>query len=305
MLRCKMQFVIVSAAAVLLLALPVLGEQTWRLAEDDDWKQVSAEGKDKYLLTVAEIKRLVNTGETKAVSEALEQLKKDFPKVAGADLDTFIQAELLFCEGKFSKAFRRYEMLLGRFPGSEFYEAALEREFSIGTAFLGGQKRRLLKIFKIRGYAEGERIMDKISDRAGDAPIAVKAAVAVAQSCEKRKKFDRAYHKWSEISSRWPTGQIGRDALLGMARCKHAAYEGPSYNATDLISARSYYEKFKLRYPEDAKEIDVDGKIERIDEQLAYKQFSIGRYYDGVGNKQSANFYYRMVLDNWPESRAA
>jgi outer membrane protein assembly factor BamD (BamD/ComL family) len=38
---------------------------------------------------------------------------------------------------------------------------------------------------------------------------------------------------------------------------------------------------------------------------LAYKQFSIGRYYQKTGNEQSANLYYRMVLRNWPDSSAA
>jgi outer membrane protein assembly factor BamD (BamD/ComL family) len=45
--------------------------------------------------------------------------------------------------------------------------------------------------------------------------------------------------------------------------------------------------------------------LNQINEQLAYKQFSIGRYYQKTGNKQAANFYYRMVIDNWPESTAA
>jgi outer membrane protein assembly factor BamD (BamD/ComL family) len=129
--------------------------------------------------------------------------------------------------------------------------------------------------------------------------------VAVAEHYEKRKKFTEAYHKWSEISSRWPTGQIGKEALLNMARCKHAAYKGSKYNGADLVSARSYYENFRLRYPEDAKKIDADKILKEIDEQLAYKEFNTGKYYQQTGNKQSANLYYQMVVDNWPDSAAA
>jgi len=127
----------------------------------------------------------------------------------------------------------------------------------------------------------------------------------VVQSYERREKFTGAYHKWSEISSRWPTGQSGKNALLGMARCRHAAYKGPKYDASDLISAKSYYENFKLRYPEDAEEIDVDKILKQIDGQLAYKEFNAGQYYQGTGSKQSANLYYQMVVDNWPGSTAA
>jgi len=305
MLNGRMRFVIVLAAISLLSALSAVSAETWRLKQGRDWKAVSAKVEDKYLLAVAQIKKLVNTGQTEAVREALDKLKKDFPEIAGPDLDAFIEAELLLSKGKFVKAVRGYDKFLAEYPESELYEAALDRQFSIATAFLAGQKRRVLGVFKIKGYAEGEKVMERVSDRAGDAPIAIKAALAVAHNCEKRGKFADAYHQWSQIQLRWPTGRIGKDALLGMARCKHAAYKGPKYDASDLISAKSYYENFKLRYPRDAEDIDVDGKLKQIDEQLAYKQFSIGRYYQKTGNKQSANLYYQMVTDNWPGSTAA
>lgn len=238
-------------------------------------------------------------------SEERGKLKKGFAATTGADLDAFIEAERFFVEGKLAKAARGYDKFLAEFPESELYEAALERQFAIATAFLDGKKKKVLGLFKIKGYAEGEKIMERINDRAGDAPIAVEAAVAVAQSLQKREKFTEAYHQWSQISSRWPTGQIGKDALLAMAQCKHAAYRGAKYDVSNLISAKSYYENFKLRYPEDAERIDVDGKLKQINEQLAWKQLGIGRYYQKIGNTQSANFYYQMVVDNWPKSMAA
>ena len=305
MLKYKMQFVIVLAVILLLSALPVVGGETWRLEQGRDFKPVSPEGKDKYLLTVAQIKKLVVTGQTEQAGEAFDKLKKDFPEIAGPDLDAFIKGEMLFCKGKFTKAVRAYDKFLRQYPESELYEAALDRKFAIATAFLAGQRIPVLGIFKMKGYASGVKIMERISDSAGDAPIAKKAAVAVAESYEKRRKFNEAYYKWSEILSRWPTGPMGRDALLSMARCKHAVYRGPKYDASNLISAKSYYENFRLRHPEDAAKIDVDGRLKQIDEQLAYKHFSIGRYYQKTGNEQSANLYYQMVLDNWPDSSAA
>ena len=283
----------------------VVSAESWRLEQGDSWKAVSGEGEGKYLLEVVKIKQLVDTGQCHAVVEALKQLKTDFPDIAGADLDAFIKAEVLYCKGKFTKAARSYDRFLAKFPESGLYEAALERQFAIATAFLSGQKKSILKVFKMRGYDEGARIMESISDRAGDAPVGVKAALALARSYEKRGKFNEAYQQWSLISSRWSTGQIGVEALLGMARCKDAAYRGPKYDASDLISAKSYYENYRLRYPEKAKEINIDEILKQIEGQLAYKKFYIGKYYQDAGSKQSANFYYQMVIDDWPGSVAA
>jgi outer membrane protein assembly factor BamD (BamD/ComL family) len=303
MLKYKRRFIILAVAAGL-LASSIFSAETWRLGESGQWETVSVE--NKYLLAVAEIKKLVNMGETEAVGQAVDKLKKDFPEIAGPDLDAFIKAEMLYSKGKFTKAAKDYDRFLTEFPKSELYEAAIDRQFAIATAFLAGQKKTVLGgLFKIKGYAEGTKIMERISDQAGDAPIAKRASMAVAQGLEKRGKFAEAYYRWSEVSSRWPTGQIGKDALLGMARCKHAAYKGPKYDVSDLISAKSYYENFKLRYPAEADEFDIDGRMGQIDGQLAYKQFSIGRYYQQTGNKQSSNLYYQMVIDNWPGSIAS
>lgn len=301
MFKYKIQFVMLAVAG--LSACLVFSAETWRLGEEGQWKTVS--GEDKYLLAVAEIKNLINTGQTKAVGQAVDKLKQDFPETAGPDLDAFMEAEMLFCEGKYTRAVRSYDKFLAEFPKSALYEAALDRKFAIGTAFLGGQKKKLLGVFMISRYDEGIKVMERISDQSGDAPIAKKAATAIAQSYEKREKYNEAYHKWSEISTRWPGGQIGQEALLNMARCKHAAYRGPKYDSSNLVSAKSYYENYKLRYPEAAEEIDVDKILNQIEGQMAYKEFSIGEYYQKTANNQSAALYYQMVTSNWPETTAA
>ena len=66
---------------VVLSAISMVSADTWHLGKDQDWKAVTAEGRDKFLLAVAETKKLVNTGQTKAASLAFDNLKKDFPEI--------------------------------------------------------------------------------------------------------------------------------------------------------------------------------------------------------------------------------
>lgn len=294
-----------AAAVVLLFGLGAVHAETWRLEKGEQLKAVSAEDEDKYLLEVAGIKQLIQEGKSAEVRKAVDKLKKEFPEIAGADLDAFIKAEILFCEGKLIRAAASYDKFLADYPASELYEAALDREYAIATAFLGGYKKTVLKVFKMSTYDEGEKIMEKIADRLGNAPLAKKALKSVAQSDEQRGRFDEAYYRWSEIESRWPTGETGKEALLGMARCKHAAYRGPRYDVSNLVSAKSFYENFRLRYAEDANRYDVNAKLSEIEEQLAYKHFKIGEYYQHRGNKEPANLYYHLVTEAWPGSSSA
>jgi len=303
----RYRVLLVILAAVMLSQRPaVIWADTWQLQQGQDWKSVPGDAKDRYLIVVARTEKLVNTGQTEALAEEWSQLKKLFPEIKEADLDTFIEAELFYCAGRYSQASRSYDKFLAKdYYDSPLYEAALERQFKIAGSFLAGQKITVLGLFKMKGDATGIRIMEKITDRAGDRPIGIEASRALAQYYENKGMFNEAYLKWSEISWQQQDTQTAKDALLAMARCKHAAYNGPKYNASHLRSAKSYYEDFKVRYPEDAVKLNIDQILKEIDEQIAYKQFCIGQYYQSTGRKQAANLYYDMVIRNWSETKAA
>lgn len=287
------------AAVVFFAFLPVFAAETWHWEKNDGWNSLSAAQQGKYIADATKLKELVSSGQSKKAEKAINQLKKDFPQVCGEDFDEFMKAEILYSKVSFVKASRAYDTFLDKYPASPFYDAAMERQFEIGTAFLNGMKKTVLFVFRIKGYEEGVKIMDKLSDRAGASPIGLKAALAVAESYERRGKFVDAYYKWSEISSRWPVGEIGNRALLGMARCEHAAYQGPKYDSSNLASAKSYYETYEQRYPEDANKYYIADKIHQIEEQLAYKQFCIGDYYRSSDNTTAASMYYQAVIADW------
>ncbi len=304
------------AAAAIVLSVAVfsgwVSADTWHLTGDGEWEKVADDAAGKYMLAVAKVKQLISAGQVESAQQALQQLKADFPDIAGADFDAFMEAEMLYAAGKWSKAVKKYEEFIKAWPRSSLYDSALEREYSIAVAFLSGEKRRVLKVLKLSAYEEGVKIMRRIADRAGDAPIAKRALVAVARSCENRGRFfltdpdqTDAYETWADISSRWPTGEIGQEALLGMAHSLHSAYRSHKYDSAGLESARRYYEDFKERYLELADEHNIDDNITMVDGQLAYKQFAIAEYYERAENKQAANLYYRLVVNDWPNTNAA
>jgi tetratricopeptide (TPR) repeat protein len=328
MLKYRITLTALAAAAVLTASAPSrgasattspprdLGPGVWRLGPDQDWKTISPQ--DKFLVAVAEAKKLVNTGQTESARKAYEKLKQDFPDIAGADphggaaLDAFIEAEMLYSEGKFTKAYRAYEKLLKDYPETKLQPAVLDRQFAIGTAYLQGQEKSVLHVIKLKGDAEGIRIMEKITDHSGiDSPLGLRAAIAVAENYQNRQMFDDAYLKWWEISLQWRTGQVAKDALLAMARCKQNAYNAhpeekrPFYDTAGLATAKTCYLNFKSLYPEDAQRLDIDSIAKQIDEQLAQKQLCIAQYYHRVGNIQAANLYYDMVSNNWSGTQAA
>ncbi|MBN1816452.1 MAG: outer membrane protein assembly factor BamD [Sedimentisphaerales bacterium] len=285
-------------------AAPVQG-QTLHLRPDGSWQPLEQNAYGQFLERVAAFKRLINAGEVESALKALELLKADFPGIVGKDLDAYIQAEVQYGQGEWVKAVRQYDEFMDAWPDSWLYESALERQFSIATAYLSGQKRNVLIVLRLSAHEEGAKIMRQVADRAGDAPIAKRALVTLAGSYEKRDEYLDAYETWAEISNRWPTGEMGQTALLEMARCLHTAYRGPSYDPAGLISARSYFQNYQLRYPEDSEQRQIQRQLDLIREQLAYKQYTTGQYYERIGKSEAAHYYFRMVAEKWPDSNAA
>jgi tetratricopeptide (TPR) repeat protein len=288
--------------------------QTWRLKDGEEWEPANIDPQKQFAQKVAELRDLVQTRKYKAVEEALAQVKEEYPQYAGPDLDLFIAGEIEYRKNRYSKAMKQFEQLLKDYPGSEYADAVLNREFDMAQEYLDGRKKRVLGLFKIRGYAEGIELMERISDRAGlDEPnsVGLKAATAVAEHYEGRQQYLEAYLKWSEIASYWETGPLGKRALLRMAENNLLAYNKsrprrrPLLDASKLVTAKTYFEKYAALYPHEVKPRKIQEKLEQIDELMAEKQFTIGQYYRRAGKTSAARIYFEMVVQNWPKTEAA
>ena len=295
MLKKRIRFVVL-ATTVFMLASPAF----------------SIEGDDEILQVVAETKKLIDNDQIHAAQDAFDGLQADFPKVVRPDLDLFIKGEMYYAKNYYTKAVKSFEKMLAEHPRSSLSDAATDREFMIAKAYLAGRKKTVLGLIKLKGDAEGIRIMEKITDRVGlDSTMGTEASLAVAKNYEERELYNEAYLKWWEISLHWDKGPVGQEALLGMARSKLAAYNKQPehkrhfFDASGLSTARSCYSRYKLLYPVDARRIDVDKIVDQIDEQLALKQLSIGQYYESTGHDKAANLYYHMVVSDWPDTQAA
>jgi outer membrane protein assembly factor BamD (BamD/ComL family) len=280
-------------------------EQTWHLKEGQEWQQVGQEGNSDFLMAVTQAKQLVSTGKTDKAGKAFDKLKADFPQLTGADFDAYVKAEMLFSQRKYIEASTAYDNFTEQFPESPFYQSALQRQSQIGTAFLNGQKRPVLKVFRLSAYDEGTEIMNKIADKTGDSPTAQNALQTLALSDEKRGAWHEAYLAWASVSDRWPTGQIGKDATLGMARSLENDYKVPKLDAKVLESSRSYYAEYQKRYPDTAGQIEVPQTINSIDEKLAEKELTVADYYARTASYAAAELCYQKIIDDWPNSGAA
>lgn len=291
-------FVAISLAAV-------AAAETWRLTEGQTWQPVSQTGDSKKITAIGQVKQFVSTGKTGQAKKAFDKLKADYPEFAGADFDAFVKAELLLSKRKWEKAAFAYEKMTNDFPQSPLFDAAIERQYQIATAFLNGQKKPVLGVFRVKAYDDGSEMMSKIADRMGDAPIAKNALTTLATTREKRGAYDEAYQAWATVNDKWPTGQEGKDSLLGMARSLDLDYKGPKFDSKVVESSKSYYAEYLKRYPEAAAEIKVSEKLVVLTDKLAEKELTVADYYTRTGSDTAAELYYQRIITDWAGSERA
>lgn len=290
--------------AMLAALVAASSADTYRLSSEKGWQNVAGDPESEYLLAMSKIKQQLLTGTNADIVGALESLKKDFPDMAGTEIDAYVGAEKLYAHGKLYKAGTAYKKFLDAWPDSILQPAAMERLYSIATAYLQGEKRVFIKILKLPAFDTGVDLMNDVADRAGNGPMGLRALTTLAESQEKKKLFQDAYLTWQRIADQWPTGKPRQTATLRMAQALHASYDGAEYDDSVLKKALSYFQDYNNQY-EDASPLGVPETINLITEQLAYKQYETGFYYERTGKPDIATQYYQKVITGWPESKGA
>jgi len=279
--------------------------ETYRLSGEKGWQNVADDPESEYLLAISQIKQQLLIGTDADVVDALEALKKDFPEMTGTEVDAYIEAEKLYAKADMYKAATAYKKFIDAWPDSILQPAAMERLYSIATAYLQGQKRVFIKILKLPAFDTGVDLMYDVADRAGSSPMGLRALTTLAESQERKKLFMDAFGTWQQIADQWPTGKTRQTATLRMAQALHASYDGVQYDDSLIEKARAYFQDYNNQYPQDAARLEVPETINLINEQLAYKQYETGFYYERTGKSDVASQYYHKVLKDWPDSKAA
>lgn len=264
---------------------------------------------------VEALQKAVDDGQKRAVKGRSKAMMASYPQIAQYELKDFLRAERYLVKKKFSRAAKVYQTVLEDYPDSELRIASVERLYKLGTMYVvDGKKKRVLGLFWISGNETGIKILEVVGEAEGlEDPngLGLKGALHIVENYEKRRLYEDAYLKWLEISTVWEDGELGRRALLGMADNKHASYnknpvdKRPLFDASSLKTARTYYEQYLTLFPDDPKESYVTTTMKEIDEQIAFKEFTIAQFYDRTGQTQAANLYYDMVIESWPGSKAA
>ena len=243
-------------------------------------------------------------GESKSARRRLKKWVKRNPEHERYFEGVFLLGEAYFERKNFYRAFEQYELVVENAAG-ELFQKALLREIEVARAFLSGQKRIVWRIFRFPAYEEGIDILDRVWERAPGTRLGEVARRLKADYFVARGDFFEAQDEYVGLAREYPNGRYVRLAMLRAAESAGSAFPGILFDDRPLVDAEVRYQQLQSAYPEYARAEAVGVRLEGIRQQRADKDLEIAKWYERTRQSGAAEFYYRLVLRDWPDSLAA
>jgi outer membrane protein assembly factor BamD (BamD/ComL family) len=287
------------AALALACAAAPAGDYVWK---DGKWELAAppAEGTPQGELNL--IRQWVDQKQYKQAVQAAERFLKRYSDDPAREEAKLLAGQAQLEAGMYWQAYEWFEQELDEFPGGPFLERALMREMEVADAFLAGKKRILWGgLIRLPAEDEGLKILNRVADHAPGTEIAEKALLRIGQYKYTNGKWSEAAEAYDHYLALFPKSERSPHAMLQAARAMYAAFRGAPFDETPIIDAEQRLKAFKERYPGAAEKENVGDMLSTIVVARAEKTFRTAEFYDRIGRHKAAQFYYRLVVENYGE----
>jgi len=295
------------------------------------------EGHDQF----EEAKKLYDEGNFKDARKKFHKVVKKFKNKPIEEDAMFYRAEADFRMDALANAQDGYDELLKKHPSSRYLETATQRLYSIALTWL--ENPPPASEVEMAHFAKHDSEIGIDTNPQTQVPADVWFPINVVN--RKKPVFDPQGRALEALRSVWmndPTGPLADDALLTHAVHKlrrgnyidadrdfatireqyadrevapvayvlgaHAsllAYQGSNYDGRQLEEAKQLTESALRLFPEIPQREKLKHDLERINAELATRDWKLAQYHVKRSEKLAAAYYLETMLKNQPESAHA
>lgn len=208
-------------------------------------------------------------------------------------------------QGDFSRAFKDYQRCVEKYPSSEYFEKALERQYAIANLFLVGEPQRVWKVPLPPSWEQTAKMYDQILKNAPYGRYAAESQFKIGLCHEKTKKWSEAIAAYNIVLDRYPGHDIADDALYQIGYVWFQAAERPDYDQGAAEKAIQAFTEFIARFPNSDKVAQAKENLGIVQGRLTQGSFNIAKFYETQKKPDAAVIYYRDVIQKAPDSEMA
>ncbi len=199
-------------------------------------------------------------------------------------------------------AFKTYQKLIDNYPQSPDFTAAIEAQYKIASLFLDGRRVRLLGLPTLPSMAKAQEMFEQVLKNAPFTQWAPLAQFGLGQALEKQGKQQEAIAAYQLVVDKYPSSDVADDALYQIGYVYQSVSKGGEYDQSATEKAQDAFQDFAIRYPESEKIAQATENLSSLETKQTQSSLSIGKFYEKRRNPRAAAVYYRLAIDEAPDS---
>lgn len=266
----------------------------------------------------AAAKKLFDAGDYKGAERLLKPLAKREIKKGSpwGEKAQYYLAETEFRLQWYVRAHDSYEILFKKYPGTEYVDKIVNREYQIAQLWLSYEDPKA-KPMDWKSHFDGRqplvdtssyavKALDHVRTHDPMGPLADDAALRTADHYHTAGDYEAAAVYYDQLLAEHPKSEYRERAQLSTIDAKMKGYIGPEYDFTGLEQARDTIRKTMAEFPErQASTAGLYHTLDLISDQQAEKEYTTGLYYVRARKPISAEYQFGLVMAKWPKSKWA
>ncbi|MEJ7637240.1 MAG: outer membrane protein assembly factor BamD [Singulisphaera sp.] len=258
-------------------------------------------------------------GEAPEAERVFARLAKNHKGTPWGEKGLFYTAEAQFQAGRYVAAHDSLERLIADYPGTEYLDKLVNREYTIAQTWLTADDPKAQDEGAMPWYARfnGRRplvdtqgnalqVLEHVRHHDPTGPLSDDAVMKIADLHMANQDYEKAAEYYDQLISDHPKSPLLAKAQLAAIDSRMKGYIGPEYDGSGLEKASQQVKQHMTLFPErPAGDEKLYHTLDLINDQKAERTFVTGDYYQRIGKVASAEFYFGTIAHRWPKSEWA
>jgi len=236
----------------------------------------------------------------KAIREH-KKLLEHYKNSEYAPKSCFALGEIYYNQGEYKKAFDYYQQIIDKYPQSELIFEAIKQQSEIGTKYLSIENKWQLPFLKSRKEEKGA-LLEKVVDNSPYSKEAPERLFNLGMFYMDVKNYERAEDIFRRIIETYPENPIIEKANFFLIKSKYLAIPDVNYDIEKLEKVENDISFFIEEYPDSIYNQELQKLADKIENEKAKRYYEIASLYERMGKKGPSLFYYRKIVENYPET---
>ncbi len=260
--------------------------------------------------------KLFQQGKLAEAESAFAKIAKNRKGSHWGEKSQYYLAESQYQQKKYVKANDSFERLYADYPGTEFRDKLVSREYALAQLWLSQSDPQAKPEQKLPWYTRftgeqpvidtrgtGLKALEHVRHHDPDGPLADDAVLQIADYHMKSNDYESAAIYYDQLIASHPKSPFLQKAQLSAIDSRLKAYMGPEYDGSGLEKAREMVKQTMSTFPDrQASYEKLYHTLDIINDQEAERTFKVGEYYKRTGKVTSAEFYFGKIPQRWPGS---